>query len=230
MSTSNTDDVGAPYVLYTAATPNGFKISIMLEELGLPYEVRPLDLAKGDQKAASYVVLNPNGKIPTLVDRTEDDFVIFESGAILLYLAEKSGRFLPTATKARSEVVQWLMFQVGGIGPMQGQANVFVRYFAQNLPSVIERYQNETRRLFEVLNKQLEAREYICGEFSIADIAAWPWIRGYKWARINMAGLDHLMRWSETMASRPACQRGVKVPPNMTAQQMVATGRDALVR
>src|SRR5580704_12920949 len=138
-----------PYILYTAATPNGFKVSIMLEELGLPYEVRALSLSDGDQKDPSYMRLNPNGKIPTLVDR-EESFIIFESGAILLYLAQKTGRLFPASAKAQSEVIQWLMFQVGGIGPMQGQASVFVRYFPEQLPSVIQRYQNETRRLFEV--------------------------------------------------------------------------------
>jgi GST-like protein len=216
------------YVLYTAATPNGFKISILLEELGLPYEVRPIDLSLGQQKDPEYLLLNPNGKIPTLVDRAAGDFTVFESGAILLYLAEKHGQLLPHETKARSEVIQWLMFQVGGVGPMQGQANVFVRYFDEQLPRVIERYQNETRRLYEVLNKRLADREYVCGEYSIADIALWPWVRGYKWPRVDVQGLDHLMRWNETMAARPACQRGVSVPSSMGAKGTVAAAKQAL--
>ena len=216
------------YILYTASTPNGFKISILLEELGLPYEVRAIDLSLGQQKDPAYLRLNPNGKIPTLIDRTADDFTIFESGAILLYLAEKHGRLLPRDTRARSEVIQWLMFQMSGVGPMQGQANVFVRYFDEQVPRVIERYQNETRRLYEVLDHRLADREYICGDYSIADIALWPWVRGYKWPRVNVEGLDHLMRWNETMAARPACQRGVIVPSSMGAKGTVAAAKQAL--
>ena len=220
----------APYLLYTAATPNGFKISIMLEELDAAYEVRALDLAAGDQKRPDYVKLNPNGRIPTLVDRSADDFVLFESGAILLYLAQRTGRFLPTEVKAHSEVLQWLMFQVGGIGPMQGQADVFVRYFPEQLDSVIGRYQSETLRLYEVLDRRLADREFICGSFSIADIATWPWVRGYKWPRINVDGLDNLMRLEATMASRPACQRGINVPARMSASETVAAGRGTIAR
>jgi GST-like protein len=219
-----------PYLLYTAATPNGFKASIMLEELGVRYEVRAMDLAAGEQKQPAYLDLNPNGRIPTLIDRSAGDFVVFESGAILVYLAEKANQLLPTSAKGRSEVLQWLMFQVGGVGPMQGQANVFVRYFGERLPAVILRYQNETRRLYEVLNSRLKGREYLCGDYSIADIATWPWIRGYKWPRINVDGLDDLMRWDERMAARPACQRGVLVPRRMSAEETVAVGRENVVR
>jgi GSH-dependent disulfide-bond oxidoreductase len=219
-----------PYLLYTAATPNGFKASIMLEELGVKYEVRAVDLAAGEQKKTAYLDLNPNGRIPTLIDRSAGDFVIFESGAILVYLAEKANQFLPTTAEGRSEVLQWLMFQVGGIGPMQGQANVFVRYFGERLPAVILRYQNETRRLYEVLNSRLNGREYLCGDYSIADIATWPWVRGYKWPRINVDGLDDLMLWNERMAARPACQRGVLVPQRMSAEETIAVGRENVVR
>jgi GST-like protein len=219
-----------PYLLYTAATPNGFKASIMLEELGVKYEVRAVDLAAGEQKKPAYLDLNPNGRIPTLIDRSAGDFVVFESGAILVYLAEKANQFLPTTAEGRSEVLQWLMFQVGGIGPMQGQANVFVRYFAERLPAVILRYQNETRRLYEVLNSRLKGREYLCGDYSIADIATWPWVRGYKWPRINVDGLDDLMLWNERMAARPACQRGVLVPQRMSAEETIAVGRENVVR
>jgi len=220
----------APYVLYSAPTPNGFKVSIMLEELGVPYDLVPIDLRIGAQKEAAYLKLNPNGRIPTLVDRTENNFAIFESGAILIYLAEKSGRFLPKSVQGRSEVIQWLMFQMGGVGPMQGQANVFVRYFPEQLPSVISRYQNETRRLYEVLDKRLKDRDYLCDEVSIADFAIWGWVRAYKWARIDVDGLDHLMRWNETMAARPGCQRGILIPPSTTAEQTAATGRDLIVK
>lgn len=218
------------YVLYSAATPNSFKASIMLEEIGVPYELKPIDFGKGEQRDPSYVLLNPNAKIPTLVDRAADDFTIFESGTILLYLAEQSGQLLPTTPKERSEVLQWLFFQVGNLGPMQGQANVFVRYFDEQLPSVIQRYQNETRRLYEVLNKRLADREFICGDISIADIATWPWVRGYKWPRVNVEGLDHLKRWIALMADRPACQRGIAVPPSATAADLVTSAKGNLAR
>jgi GSH-dependent disulfide-bond oxidoreductase len=220
----------APYLLYTAATPNGFKISIMLEELGLPYEARAVDLEQGAQRDPAYLALNPNGKIPTLIDRENGDFTVFESGAVLVYLALKTGRLLPSSLKEQSEVIQWLMFQVGGVGPMQGQANVFVRYFDEKLPSVIQRYQNETRRLYEVLDRRLHGREYICDSFSIADIATWPWVRGHKWPRVSIDDLPNLVRWNETMAARPACQRGVKVPASMGAKRLVESGRSSITR
>ena len=216
--------------LYTAATPNGFKASIALEELELSYEVHALDLGAGEQRQPAYLAINPNGRIPTIVDRDEDDFAVFESGAILIYLAEKTGRLLPTDAKGRSRVIQWLMFQIGGIGPMQGQANVFVRYFEAELPSVIARYQNETRRLYEVLDRQLRDEEYLCGEFSIADIANWAWVRSYKWARIDVEGLDDLLRWHETMKARPALRRGVEVPPRMDADRTVDMAQRMLQR
>src|SRR5437763_2723514 len=157
--------------LYTAATPNGWKISIALEEMGLPYEVRVIDFATQEQKADWYVKLNPNGRIPTLDD---DGFIMFESGAILIYLAEKTGKFLPRDVHGRSRVLQWLMFQMGGIGPMMGQANVFYRYFPEKIPSAIQRYQNECRRLFEVLEGQLRGREYLCDEYSIPAMCREP--------------------------------------------------------
>lgn len=206
-------------VLYTAPTPNGWKISIALEELGLPYEVRPVNLLAGEQKSAEYLRLNPNGKIPTIVDRDNGDFVVFESGAILVYLAEKTGKLMPADPKGRSLVLQWLMFQMAGIGPMMGQANVFYRYFPERIPSVISRYQNESRRLFEVLDRRLADHEWLAGDYSIADIANWAWVRTYKWSGVPMDGLEHLQRWMKQMSARPACQRGVQVPvpvPNLT--------------
>ncbi len=206
-------------VLYTAPTPNGWKVSIALEELGLPYEVRVVNLLAGEQKSAEYLKLNPNGKIPTIVDRDEGDFVVFESGAILLYLAEKTGRLIPADRKGRSRVVQWLMFQMAGIGPMMGQANVFYRYFPERIPLVISRYQNESRRLFEVLDRRLAESEWLAGDYSIADIANWAWVRTHKWSGVSVDGLSHLQRWMEQMSARPACQRGVQVPaplPNLT--------------
>lgn len=178
--------------LYTAPTPNGWKVSIALEEIGLPYKVVPIDLGKRVQKEAWYLELNPNGRIPTIVDRDADDFAVFESGAILIYLAEKSGQLLPADGRGRSVALQWLMFQMGGIGPMQGQANVFVRYAPEKIPYAINRYQRETRRLYQVLDNQLADEEFLAGDYSIADIATWPWVRRYYWAGVPIDGLDHL--------------------------------------
>ncbi len=162
--------------LYTSPTPNGWKASIMLEEIGLPYTVKPIRLAMLEQKQEWYLKLNPNGRIPTIVDHDEGGFAVFESGAILVYLAEKTGQLMPKDTKGRSTVIQWLMFQMGGIGPMQGQANVFYRYAPEKIPYAIERYQKETKRLYKVLDHRLADREYLAGDYSIADIATWPWV------------------------------------------------------
>ena len=199
--------------LYTAATPNGWKASITLEELELPYEVHAIDLSSGDQKRKPFIDINPNGRIPAIVDRGNDDFAVFESGAIMIYLAEKTGRLLPTDEKGRSRVIQWLMFQMGGIGPMMGQANVFTRYFPEQIPSVIERYRREGRRLFEVLDGHLADREYLAGDYSIADIANWSWVHTYEWPGIDISGLDNLTRWMGQIAARPAVQKGRSVPP-----------------
>ena len=198
--------------LYTAATPNGWKASIALEELGLPYTVHSIKLGEGEQKKPAYLKLNPNGRIPTIVDHDEGEFVVFESGAILIYLAEKTGKLMPAAAKARSTVMQWLMFQMGGVGPMQGQANVFFRYFPEKVPAVIQRYQNETKRLYTVLDTRLKDHEYLAGDYSIADIAHWSWVRIHNWAGVEVDDLPHLRRWIDTLAARPACQRGVVVP------------------
>ena len=198
--------------LYTAATPNGWKASIALEELGLPYTVHSIKLGEGEQKKPAYLKLNPNGRIPTIVDHDEGDFVVFESGAILIYLAEKTGKLMPAAAKARSTVMQWLMFQMGGVGPMQGQANVFFRYFPEKVPAVIQRYQNETKRLYTVLDTRLKDHEYLAGDYSIADIAHWSWVRIHNWAGVEVDDLPHLRRWIDTLAARPACQRGIVVP------------------
>ena len=198
--------------LYTAPTPNGWKASVTLEELGLPYDVKTVDLSAGDQKQPQYLAINPNGRIPTIVDRDEGDFAVFESGAIMIYLAEKTGKLLPTDLKGRSRVIQWLMFQMGGVGPMMGQANVFYRYFPEKIQPAIDRYQNEGRRLFEVLDGQLADNEWLAGEFSIADIANWCWVRTHRWSGISVDGLDDLNRWKDAMKARPACRRGVEVP------------------
>ncbi len=198
--------------LYTAPTPNGWKASIVLEELELPYEVHVVNILGGDQKTPEYLALNPNGRIPTIVDRDAGNFAVFESGAILIYLAEKTGRLLPKDAKGRSLVIQWLMFQMGGIGPMMGQANVFFRYFPEKIQPAIDRYQNECRRLFEVLNTRLDGHEWLADDYSIADIANWSWVRTYKWSGVSIDGLTHLRRWMDQMQARPACQRGVEVP------------------
>jgi glutathione S-transferase/GST-like protein len=195
--------------LYTAATPNAYKVSVALEEMALPYDVVVIDLARGDQKRPEFLVINPNGRVPAIVD---DGFAVFESGAILLYLAEKTGMLMPHDTQGRSRVIQWLMFQMGGIGPMMGQANVFYRYFPEKIPAAIARYQGEGRRLFAVLDGQLAQHEYLAGDYSIADIATWCWVRTAKWSGIDTEGLPHLARWQAAIAARPAVERGIHVP------------------
>jgi len=208
--------------LYTAATPNGYKISIALEEMGLDYCVHQLDLSALEQKLPEFLEINPNGRIPAIIDRDNDDFAVFESGAILLYLAEKTGQFLPADAKKRSETIQWLMFQMGGVGPMMGQANVFYRYFPEKIPAAIERYQNEGRRLFEVMDGQLAKHAYLAGdEYTIADIATWPWARIHEWSGVDIAGLSNLQRWLNELALRPACQAGLQnpLPSQLTAEQ-----------
>ena len=198
--------------LYTAGTPNGHKISIMLEETNLEYDFHWINLGELEQKQDWFLAMNPNGRIPVIVDETNDDFTVFESGAILLYLAEKTGQFLPKDNKKRSEVIQWLMFQMGGIGPMQGQAHVFVRYAPEKIPFAIERYQNETRRLYEVYNERLKTRDYLCDEVSIADFATFPWIYTHNWAKVDISDLTYLQAWLDRMAARPGVQRGLEVP------------------
>ena len=214
--------------LYTAATPNGWKASITLEELELPYELHVLDLSAQEQKQPWFLKINPNGRIPAIVDRAHGDFPVFESGAIMIYLAEKAGRLLPTDEKGRSRVIQWLMFQMGGVGPMMGQANVFTRYFPEHLPSAIDRYRRESRRLFEVLDRQLADREYLAGDYSIADIANWSWVQTYEWPGISIEGLDHLKRWLDAIAARPAVQKGVVTPPRADPEESVKAARSML--
>ena len=200
--------------LHTAATPNGHKVSIALEELGLPYQLRVLDLAAGEQKRPDFLALNPNGRIPVIVDHDWDDFVVFESGAILVYLAEKTGRLMPADAKGRSRVMQWLMFQMGGVGPMMGQANVFYRYFPQKIQPAIDRYQAEGRRLFEVLDGHLARHEWLAGDYSIADIANWAWVRTHRWSGVPIDDLPHLQRWVEAIRARPAVHKGILMPPS----------------
>ena len=198
--------------LYTASTPNGWKASVTLEELDLSYQVHALSLSDSEQKSEAYLKICPNGRIPAIVDRQAEDFAVFESGAIMIYLAEKTGRLMPADAKGRSRVMQWLMFQMGGVGPMMGQANVFYRYFPEKYQPAIDRYQQECRRLFEVLDRRLGESEWLADDFSIADIANWCWARTYSWSGVDVDGLDNMARWRNAMRERPACQRGVAVP------------------
>jgi glutathione S-transferase len=223
--------------LYTAPTPNGWKASITLEELEIPYRVHAVDLGKGVQKEPWFLEINPNGRIPAIVDRGEDDLAIFESGAIMVHLAEKAGRLLPTARGPRARVMSWLMFQMGGTGPMMGQANVFFRYFPEKIQPAIDRYQNESRRLFEVLDRRLRDSEWLGDEYSIADIANWSWVRIHGWSGVPIEGLEGLERWMEAMKERPAVQRGVAVPAPPAArddeasrQALIDSGRSMLQR
>ena len=211
--------------LYTSATPNGYKVSIMLEELKLKYKVHKIDLGKQTQKEEWFLKLNPNGRIPVLKDN-ENNKVIFESGAILYYLAIKYNKFF--FEEKRTEIMQWLMFQMSGIGPMQGQANVFFRYMDEKIPVAISRYQNECRRLYEVLDKQLQDHKWICGEYSIADIATWPWIKIYFWAGIDISNLDHLCRWMDQMDRRRACKAGILVPKRESSKKVVRNVKNIL--
>lgn len=218
--------------LYSARTPNGIKVSIGLEELGLPYVAHRIALREGTQKQDWFLKINPNGRIPAIVDRDAGDFPLFESGAILIYLAEKTGRLLPTETKARATTMAWLMFQMGGVGPMMGQANVFYRYFPEKLPAAISRYQNESRRLFEVMDRRLAEVEWLAGDYSIADIATWPWVRTYDWSGVSIEGLENLQRWHRAMDARPACQRGLLVPEQRepTAEERIAGAQKIVTR
>lgn len=206
--------------LYTAATPNGHKATCILEELKLDYKVHSLDLSKDDQKTPEFLKINPNGRIPAIYDH-DLNCRVFESAAIMIHLCEKTGSgLLPTEPTRRAEVLSWLMFQMGGIGPMMGQANVFFRYWPEKIEPAIKRYQNESRRLFEVINGQLAQTEWLAGEFSIADIANWCWVRTYKWSGVELDGLEHLKRWNDAIHQRPACYRGIHIPEPRRAENI----------
>lgn len=216
--------------VYTAATPNGRKITIALEELQLNYNLIALNFKNKDQHKPEFLAINPNGRIPAIVDRGNEDFAVFESGAILLYLAERTGQLMPSDVKGRSQVMQWLMFQMGGIGPMMGQANVFYRYFPEKIPSVIERYQREVKRLFTVLDGHLKDHEFLAGDYSIADIANWAWVRTYKWSGIDISDLPHLKRWSFQIGERPAVIKGNALPiVDENPDDRINRARDILV-
>ncbi|MDE0717183.1 MAG: glutathione S-transferase N-terminal domain-containing protein [Rhodospirillaceae bacterium] len=203
--------------LYTWSTSNGRKASIMLEELGADYTLHPIHIGKGDQFTPEYLAINPNGKIPAIVDSDGPGgapITVFESGAILIYLAEKFGRFLPAEPVARMEVIQWLMFQMGGIGPIFGQVHHFLRAAKEKVPYGIERYGTEARRLYGVLDRRLDGRDHLAGDgYSIADIATWPWVLRHEWQQVDLADYSNVKRWFDAIGSRPAVQRGIQVPP-----------------
>ena len=219
--------------LFSAPTPNALKVRIALEEMELPYKVREIDFSKLEQKEPWYLKLNPNGRVPTIIDHDNGE-AIFESGAILIYLAEKTGKLLPRAVLPRIRVIEWLMFQMSGLGPMMGQANVFYRYAPEKIPYAIERYQREGKRLLTVLDTQLATHEYVAGpDYSIADIAMWPWAVGYRWAGIEAEELVHLQRWLALIRERPAVKRAAPPMPPVTANKdrldaAVKSGRNIL--
>ena len=217
--------------LYSQNTPNGVKVSIMLEEIGLPYEPHLVDISANESWTPEYLSLNPNGKIPAIIDPDGPGgkpLALFESGAILIYLAEKTGKLLSADPATRYRTIQWVMFQMGGIGPMMGQANVFTRYFPEQLPSVIDRYRRESRRLFEVLDGRLAGNEWLAGDYSIADIANFAWVRTHEWPGVTVDGLEHLQRWMAAMAERPAVAKGVTVPPRADPDKVVESARSML--
>uniref|UniRef100_UPI003BA9A931 glutathione S-transferase family protein n=1 Tax=Stappia sp. TaxID=1870903 RepID=UPI003BA9A931 len=197
--------------LYTWTTPNGRKVSIMLEECGLEYEVFPIDIMGREQFAPAFLHISPNGKIPAIVDR-EAGLSLMESGAILLYLAEKTGRFLPASGAERLRVIEWLMWQMGGFGPMLGQAHHFLHFNPGKAPYAEERYGKEAERLYRVLDRQLETHEFVAGAYSIADMSIWPWASRFEWQGIDLADYPNVRRWYLDVAGRPAVQRGYDVP------------------
>jgi GST-like protein len=200
--------------LYTWTTPNGRKVSIALEELGMPYQAHAIDISKDEQFAPDFLKISPNNRIPAIVDR-DNNFSLMESGAILLYLAEKAGKLLPTDMQKRYRVTEWLMWQMGGVGPMLGQVHHFVKYNAGKAPYAEERYLKEARRLYGVLDKRLADREFVADDYSVADIAIWPWISRFEWQTMDLSQFPNVKRWYTTIANRPAVQKGYQVPKNM---------------
>ncbi len=201
--------------LYTWGTPNGRKVSIMLEECELPYRTHAIDIGKGDQHSAGFVAINPNGRIPAIVDSDGPDgrpFNLFESGAILLYLAKKAGRLLPHDEREQFETLQWLMFQMGGVGPMFGQTHHFLRAAPEPVPYGIERYSRETRRLYAVMDGHLKKHDFLADEYSVADVATYPWVARHEWHKVALEDFPAVKRWFETIGARPAVQRGMAVP------------------
>ena len=200
---------------YTAPTPNGHKVSCTLEAMELEYETHVINLMENEQKKPEFLAISPNGRIPAIVDRDADNLSIFESGAIMIYLAEKTGKLMPKDLNEKAKVLEWVMFQMGGVGPMMGQANVFFRYFPEKIQPAIDRYQNEGRRLFEVLDTHLAKQDWLAKDYSIADIANWCWVRTYKWSGISIEGLNNLERWMKAMYDQPGMSKGLEVPIKM---------------
>ena len=218
--------------VYSWATPNGHKVHIMLEECGLPYRAHAVDIGAGDQFKPEFLAISPNNKIPAIVDPQGPDgapISMFESGAILLYLATKTGRFLPESTRERYEVLEWLMFQMGGVGPMLGQAHHFRIYAPEKIEYAVNRYTNEAKRLYGVMNKRLAKTRYIAGaQFSIADIAIFPWLRSWKNQGIDWNDYPHLKGWFDEIGARPAVRRGVEVLANLRRPLVDDKAREAL--
>ena len=197
--------------LYTWSTPNGRKASIMLEEIGLPYDVHAINITKDEQHDPEFLKISPNNKIPAIVDH-DTGMALMESGAILMYLAEKTGQFMPPDGEARWRVIEWLMFQMGGVGPMMGQTHHFVKFNPGKSAYAQERYLKENQRLYNVIDKRLTEHEFLAGDYSIADIATWPWVSRFEWQTMDLNEYPNLKRWYLTIAKRPAVQRGYKVP------------------
>ena len=200
--------------LYTWSTPNGRKASIMLEEIGLPYTVHAIDIGKDEQFAPDFLKISPNNRIPAIVDR-DTGISVFETGALMIYLADKTGKLLPKEGAARYQVIEWLMWQMGGIGPMLGQAHHFIKYNKGKAPYAEERYSKEANRLYGVLDRRLQGRDFVAGDYSIADIAIWPWISRFEWQEVNMKQYPNVKRWYEAIAARPAVKKGYAVPKDM---------------
>lgn len=213
--------------LYSASTPNGFKISIALEEMQIEYKVITVDFESKDHRSDSFLAINPNGRIPAIVDKDNADLAVFESGAILLYLAEKTGKFLPSSQAAtkRSKVIQWLMFQMANVGPMMGQAATFGRYYETKVPAAIERYQNESNRIFRVLDEHLSKNEYLAEDYSIADMATYPWLYFADWCGVPYHDHKNLINYAERIAARPAVKQGMNIPSNIDPKERMRRAR-----
>ena len=219
--------------LYYWTTPNGHKITMFLEETGTPYTIKPINISKGEQFSPEFLSVSPNNRIPAIVDHAPEDggkpLSVFESGAILLYLADKTGKFLPAAARGRANVTEWLMWQMGGLGPMAGQNHHFVQYAPEKLPYAIDRYVKETNRLYGVLNKRLAGRPFVAGEYSIADMAAYPWIVPHERQQQKLEDFPHLQRWFETIRARPATQRAYARAAEVNSTPSVSDARSRQV-
>ncbi len=215
---------------YTAPTPNGYKVSIALEEMGLNYKLHVVDLRSGEQHSDAYLKINSNGKIPAIIDDENSQFNLSESGAILVYLAEKSGLFYGKDSQSRYRALQWLMFQMSALGPMMGQANVFFRYMEEKIPTAITRYHNEVKRLFGVMDQQLAEHEYIAGEYSIADMACYPWVSIHDWSGVALDDHAHLQRWFKQVGERPAVLKAMQLPPSIDRDEIINSARNIITR